>query len=96
MKLTVTIPGKSQDQTIREFRISPGTKNVTAVMIVDGKRRPVSFSMQEAIDDATATQKNVIRGFFKKMAEVAWETANTELSLDVDPANIDGEVFDDA
>lgn len=96
MKLTVAIPGKSQDQTIQEFRIRPGSKQVTAVLIIDGKRTPVTFDMQAAVDNATATQKNVIRGFFKKMSESAYEAVNAALTLDVDPANIEGEVFDDA
>ncbi len=92
MNINLTIPEKVEHQSIMEFRVRPGSKMITVlVQTEDGPKRH-DTDISEIWDAATATQKNVIKQFFKRTANLAIDAIN---NVDIEDEDIDGDLFDE-
>lgn len=97
METNVTIPEKSRDQEILEFRFAPGTFKIVNVVIKDPDKgrcgESVDITTQWA--NASTTIKDSVKTFFKGIAAVALDQLNEADGVDVVVGDITGEVFED-
>ena len=93
MQSTVTIPEAVNAQSIVEFRMRPGSKDVVVILLDNGERQATSFNIQDMLDTISGANKNVIRTWYKNLATLAIEAYNDQSASVATP--IDGEVFDD-
>lgn len=93
MKSTVTFPQEDVEQSISEFRFKPGSKDVVVILLNQGERQRVDINIQEMLDSISAANKNVIRQWYKNMAQLAIDTLNDRSGVVITP--ISGEAFDD-
>lgn len=97
MEINVTIPEKSRNQKVLEFKFAPGTFKVVNVILHD----PVKGRVGQTVDitdqwaNATTTLKTSVETFFKGIAAVALDQLNEADGVDVVVGDITGEVFED-
>jgi hypothetical protein len=98
MQTTVTIPEEVVYPTVVQFRLRPGEKDAKVFLQQNtgGEQISVTVNFQSVLDAATATQKNTVRQFFKRIAKLAFEEYSDDSSAVVDEGDITGEMFDDA
>lgn len=97
METTVTIPEKSRNQKVLEFRFAPGTFKIVNVVMSD----PDKGRCAQAVDidtqwtNASTTMKDNVKTFFKGIAAAALDQLNEADGADVIVGDITGEVFED-
>jgi hypothetical protein len=95
MKATVTIPEQANSQEILEFRVNPKTKHVRVTIGEDGQYQRIPVDVTELLSQATATQKTIIRTFFKQVGLAALEQFNADKGVTLAATDIEGDLFED-
>ena len=95
MKINITIPESSKTQDVTEFRINSSNRNVVAVIRKENRTVKQHVDISPIFAEATATQKIVIREFFKKIALQAVVDLNADLKTLPVLSDLEGDVFEE-
>lgn len=94
MKTTITVPQKESEQQVLEFRLNPGNRHVIVTVRKADQTTRVQVDLLPLLKNATTTQKNVIKGFFKLVGVEALKLFNEGVTLTAD--DLTGELFDES
>ena len=95
MKASVTIPERTTDQSVLFFKITTGSLLLRLVL-----HDPIKGQVMKEVDmtpeweSATATQRNIIKAFFKTAGMKGINALNEEAGVIIEVADIDEDLFE--
>lgn len=95
MHVDLLIPEKTVKQKVTEIRLKPGNKEALVIVSAEGKTTSYVVDFQPVLDLGSATQKNNVRVFFKRIAAIGLDQHNEAIGQDVVEGDVVDEIFDD-
>lgn len=97
MEILYDIPEKTDESfKIIDFHLRVGSKVANVTVEYMGRRDTVPVNFQSVIDAATATQKTIVKQFFKRIGLIAGNLVGVTLgATEEDEASVSGDLFDD-
>ena len=94
METNVPIPEKLVNQKIIQFRVAPPSLDVQVYLQTPEGQKGRTVNITDLWAGATASQKTVIKVFFKRIGALALDAENEADGVDVVEGDVTGDIWD--